>query len=163
MRKGQNPVKRMGLLASQPSQLGVLLLVYIPIQSGYFKNALDIFKYQLASLHKNTLQAFNLLVWDNGSCQAVQDTLQKLQTEGWIDWLTLSRHNIGKTGAMNWGFRAMPNEIICYSDSDAYFRPGWYEHSLKILKTFPRTGMVTAQPCFYDSLAENKHRYLNNK
>jgi len=151
MRKGQNPAK-MGAQAYKPSQLGILLLVYIPMKSGYFVDSLKILKYQLASIHKNTPEGFNLLVFDNGSCREVKDDLYKLQTDGWIDWLTLSRQNLGKAGVLNWALRGMPNEIICYSDGDVYFRPGWYESSLKILKQFPEIGMVTSQPCFYDSL-----------
>jgi glycosyltransferase involved in cell wall biosynthesis len=159
MRIGQNPAKN-GLQAYHPAQLGVMLVIYIPFQSGYFSDSLEIFKTQLASLHKNTPAEFNILVFDNGSCREVQDALQKLQLDGFIDWLTLSRHNLGKTGALNWGIRAMPNELICYSDGDVYFRSGWYEQSLDILKTFPRCGMVTAQPCYFDSLAGKGNAYI---
>jgi glycosyltransferase involved in cell wall biosynthesis len=160
MRLGQNPAKN-GLLAYHPAQLGIMLVTYIPTLSGYFSDSLEIFKTQLASLHKNTPTDFNILVFDNGSCQEIQDALQKLQSDGLIDWLTLSRHNLGKTGALNWGIRAMPNEIICYSDGDVYFRSGWYEHSLNILETFPRCGMVTAQPCYFDSLAGKGKAYIS--
>ena len=160
MRLGQNPAKN-GLLAYHPAQLGIMLVIYIPTMSGYFSDSLEIFKTQLASLHKNTPSDFNVLVFDNGSCQVIQDTLQKLQSDGLIDWLTLSRHNLGKTGALNWGIRAMPNELICYSDGDVYFRSGWYEQSLNILETFPRCGMVTAQPCYFDSLAGKGKAYLS--
>jgi glycosyltransferase involved in cell wall biosynthesis len=160
VRKGQNPAKN-GLQAYRPAQLGVMLVIYIPTQSGYFSDSLEIFKIQLASLHKNTPTKFNILVFDNGSCRVVQDTLQKMQTDGLIDWLTLSRHNLGKTGALNWGIRAMPNELICYSDGDVYFRPGWYEQSLNILETFPLCGIVTAQPCYFDSLAGKGKAYFS--
>jgi hypothetical protein len=44
----------------------------------------------------------------------------------------------------------MPNELICYADSDVLFRPGWLEASLKVLEAFPQAGMVSAQPNFYD-------------
>ncbi|HEX7621801.1 MAG TPA: glycosyltransferase family A protein [Anaerolineales bacterium] len=151
MRKGQNPAK-MGLLAYRPSQLGILLVVYIPLQSEYFFDSLKILKYQLASIHQNTPEEYNLHVFDNGSCREVKDALHKLYIDGWIDWLTLSQQNLGKAGVLNWALRGMPNEIICYSDGDVYFRPDWYGTSLKILKTFPETGMVTSQPCFFDSL-----------
>ncbi len=57
---------------------------------------------------------------------------------------------MGKAGAWNWIFAAMPNELICYADSDVLFRPGWLEASLQVLKAFPQAGMVGAQPSFYD-------------
>jgi hypothetical protein len=159
MRKGQNPAK-MGLPAYQPAPLGILLIVYIPMQSGYFVDSFKILEYQLASIHKNTPGEFNLHVFDNGSCQEVRDGLQTFQADGWIDWLTISQHNLGKAGVLNWALRGMPNEIICYSDGDVYFRPGWSEASLEILKTFPQTGMVTSQPCFFDSLGGKGRAHL---
>jgi hypothetical protein len=159
MRKGQNPAK-MGFHAYQPEQLGILLVVYIPMQSEYFVDSLKILKFQVASIHKNTPEEYNLHVFDNGSCNEVKDELHKLHIDGWIDWLTLSQQNLGKAGVINWALRGMPNEIICYSDSDVYFRPGWYETSLKILKTFPETGMVTSQPCFFDSLRGKGRAHL---
>ena len=159
MRQGQNPAK-LGLRAYQPYQLGILLIVYIPTQTGYFVDSLKVLEYQIASIHKNTPPEFNLHVFDNGSCQEVRDALHKYQANGWIDWLTLSEHNLGKPGALNWGLQGMPNEIICYSDGDVYFRPGWFEASLKVLKTFPQTGIVTAQPCFFDNLSGNGRAHL---
>jgi hypothetical protein len=41
---------------------------------------------------------FDLLVLDNGSCEAVKKELQALFQEGWIDWLISSPHNLGRTG-----------------------------------------------------------------
>jgi hypothetical protein len=151
MRQGQNPAK-MGLPAYQPKRLGILLLVYIPNQDGFFAESLEIFRYQVASLHRNTPVEFNLFVFDNGSCAEVQEAMRAMQSEGLIDWLTLSSHNMGKAGALNWAIKAMPNELICYSDGDVYFRSGWFEKSLGILEAFPKVGMVTSQPCFFDSL-----------
>ena len=40
-------------------------------------------------------------------------------------------------------FRSAPGEIIAYSDDDVLFMPGWLEAHLKILETFPKTGLVT--------------------
>jgi glycosyltransferase involved in cell wall biosynthesis len=151
MRVGRNPAKA-GILAYSPRPLGVALLVYIPDQQGYFANTLEIFKIQVESLYKATPQGFDLLVFDNGSCPQVVQTLQELQTAGRIDWLVLSRHNMGKAGAWNWIFSSMPNELICYADSDVLFRPGWLEASQSVLETFPRAGMVSAQPNFFDVL-----------
>ena len=149
MRKGQNPARN-GLPAYSPHRLGVASLVYIPHMDGYFAEAFDILKVELASLHAGTGEAFDLLVFDNGSCPEVQVSLQKLQAEGWMDWLILSRHNMGKTGALNWILGAMPNEMVGYCDSDIFFRPGWFEESKKILDAFPQAGIITAQPNFFD-------------
>jgi glycosyltransferase involved in cell wall biosynthesis len=151
MRVGRNPAKA-GIPAYSPRRLGVALLVYIPDQLGYFANTLEIFKIQVESLYKATPQGFDLLVFDNGSCPPVVQALQELHAARRIDWLVLSRHNMGKAGAWNWIFSSMPNELICYADSDVLFRPGWLEASLQILEAFPHAGMVSAQPNFFDVL-----------
>jgi len=159
MRLGQNPSKDK-LPAYQPPRLGVALLVYIPSLAGYFEHSLEILKYQVASLHHATRMPFNLLVFDNGSCAEVRSSLQKLQAEGWIDFLVCSQHNLGKIGALNWILAALPNELICYADSDVLFRPGWIENSLKILEAFPNAGMISAQPCLDDVLRGSGEAHL---
>jgi glycosyltransferase involved in cell wall biosynthesis len=149
MRTGRNPAKS-GLEAYTPKELGVALILYIPSQDGYFANALEIFKMQIASLKAATSQPYDLLVFDNGSCHAVVNALQELYKAGEITWLVLSRHNIGKAGAWNWVFASLSNLYIAYADADVLFRPGWLEASQEILKAFPQAGMVSAQPNFYD-------------
>ncbi len=151
MRRGQNPAKDR-LPAYRPPRLGIALVSYIPSPAGYYGHALEILKYQVASLHRSTDMDFDLLVFDNGSCNEVQAELLGLQAAGWIDFLVASRHNLGKIGALNWILAAMPNELICYSDSDVLFRPGWIERSLEILEAFPDAGMIAAQPCLDDVL-----------
>ena len=163
MRTGRNPAKS-GLDAYLPKELGVALILYIPSQEGYFANSLEIFKMQIASLRAATPQPYDLLVFDNGSCRAVVQALQEIYQAGEITWLVLSRRNIGKAGAWNWIFAALPNPIIAYADADVLFRPGWLEASLELLNAFPQAGMVSAQPNFYDVM-EGKgqaHRALEN-
>jgi hypothetical protein len=147
MRIGQNPARR-SIAAYTPARLGVASLVYIPILEGYFADMLPVVELHLRSLRQNTAEEFDLLVYDNGSCDAVKDRLLEWQKQGLIDWLVTSQHNVGKTGALNWMIAAMPNELLVYSDSDVLFRAGWLEQSLAILDAFPMAGMITAQPDF---------------
>lgn len=149
MRTGQNPSKS-GVPAYKPKQLGIALVVYIPFLKGYFKNSLDILKYQIISLYEHTKQEFDLLVFDNGSCPEVVEVLSDLSQDSIIEWLVLSKNNLGKVGAWNWIFGSMPNEYICYADSDVFFRQGWLEASFEIINAFPKVGMVSAQPTFHD-------------
>lgn len=151
MRVGINPAKA-GLPAYTPKRLGVALIVYIPVLEGYFQNSLEIFRYQVASLRAATGQEFDLLVFNNGSCPEASAQLDELYQQGQIDWLVQSAHNLGKAGAWNWIFAAMPNELICYADSDVLFRPGWLEASREVLEAFPKAGMIAAQPNFFDVL-----------
>jgi hypothetical protein len=149
VRTGKNPAKN-GLPAYTPHPLGVALITYIPFTEGYFEHSLEIFGYQLESLRASTDQPFDLLVFDNGSCPQVVSRLKDLYDQKQIDWLVLSGHNMGKAGAWNWIFASMPNELICYADSDVLFRSGWLPATLEVLKAFPQAGMVGAQPNFYD-------------
>jgi len=162
VRSGQNPSKS-GIPAYTPQQLGIALLVYIPFNEGYFKNSLDILKFQIESLYKNTKSKFDLLVFDNGSCIEVIQALSELRDDGYIEWLVLSKNNLGKVGAWNWIFGSLPNELICYADSDVLFREGWLEDSLAILDAFPNSGMVSAQPTFHDVLDGNGTAHLDLK
>ncbi len=157
MRQGQNPAK-MGLKAYQSKRLGVSLLSYIPNQEGFFKNSLEILKYQIASLRAATSD-FDLLVFDNGSCPEVREELLQLYGRGLIHFLFLSQFNIGKVGAINWLLSAMPNDWICYSDGDMLFRPGWLENSLAIFDAFPSAGLVFAQPTLFDTLRGTGQAY----
>ncbi len=151
MRKGQNPAK-LGIPAYTPHRLGAAVLTYIPALDGYFAESLAVMKATIASLRQNTGEPFDLLVFDNGSCPEARQLLTDLQEQGQIDWLMLSSHNMGKTGALNWIIASLPNELICYTDSDVFFRPGWYQASLAVLEAFDKAGMVAAQPCFFDVL-----------
>jgi hypothetical protein len=160
MRFGQNPA-RQKIAAYEPKRVGIASLVYIPHLEGYYAQALKILELQLRSLRMNTSEPFDLLVFDNGSASEVQQALQGLQHSGLIDWLILSAPNLGKTGALNWILGAMPNEIIGYTDSDVYFRPGWLEESLKRLDGSPLVGVVTAQPCFADVLNGKEKAFLS--
>jgi Glycosyltransferases, probably involved in cell wall biogenesis len=151
MRIGQNPAKA-GLKARVPNRLGVSIVTYIPNQTGYFEESLQIVKIEIASLRKNTGEEFDLYVFDNGSCHEVQNELVKLNQDGVIDFLYLSHHNVGKIGALNCAVASMPNEWIVYTDSDFFFRPNWLQESMKLAEAFPEAGMITAQPNIFDQL-----------
>jgi hypothetical protein len=159
MRKGQNPAK-FGTPAYQPKRLGIAILSYIPSTEGYFEHALQILQFQIASIYQSTPDGFDLWVLDNGSCVEAQAELHRLHTSGWIDFLVSSRYNIGKTGALNWILGNLPNELICYTDSDVLFRQGWLENSLRILESFPEAGVVTAQPNLFDVLRGSGKAHL---
>ncbi|MBN2677086.1 MAG: glycosyltransferase family 2 protein [Anaerolineaceae bacterium] len=159
-RIGQNPAK-LGIQAYKPQKLGIATITYIPSLEGYFKDSFSILKLTIKSLEINTPERYDLLVFDNGSCYKVQKELVKLQNQGKIRWLILSEQNLGKIGAQNWVFAAMPNEWICYTDSDVLFRKGWLEASRAIISHFPEAGMVGAQPCFFDVLKGKGQAHLS--
>ncbi len=155
MRKGQNPAKFVKDVA-RPERITVALLNYIPFLSGFYSETLDVLKVSMQSMRKDAGLPFDLMVFDNGSCEEVRDFLVKEKEEGRIQYLILSEKNMGKGGAWNMMLAGAPGEIIAYTDADVLFSPKWLSRSVEILETFPNVGMVTARPFrtppeFYES------------
>ena len=145
MRLGQNPQKFVYEVA-QPERITVAVLSYIPFQSGFYRDALDVLKVSLQSLQDKPGLPYDLFVFDNGSCDEAQDYLLSEHRNGNIPYLLLSKKNLGKGGAWNIILGGAPGEIIAYADSDVLFSPGWLSASVQILETFPKVGMITARP-----------------
>ena len=146
MRVGVNPAKAVQK-APKPAPLTVVMVTYIPYTSGYYRESLDVLRLCLESLWRNTANhTFDVLVFDNASGPEARAFLLEAHRRGHIQYLLLSRQNLGVVGAWNIAFQAAPGEIIAYADGDVYFHPGWLDASLEILETFPRVGMVTARP-----------------
>lgn len=145
MRVGQNPAKYVKTVA-KPERITVAVLNYIPFLSGFYAEALDVLKVCLNSARTDAGLPFDLLVFDNGSCEEVKNFLINEQDEDRIQYLFLSEKNLGKGGAWNMMLAGAPGEIIAYADSDCLFYPGWLAESIKLLETYPNVGMVTARP-----------------
>jgi len=145
MRKGQNPAKFVKQVAT-PERITVAVLNYIPFLSGFYAQTLEVLKTNLGSIWEHTDLPYDLLVFDNGSCEEVVQYLVEAHGEGKIQHLLLSEKNLGKGGAWNVMLNAAPGEIVAYTDNDAYFYPGWLSKSVQILETFPNVGMVTSRP-----------------
>ncbi len=145
MRKGQNPAKFVKDVA-KPERVTVALLNYIPFLSGFYAETLDVLKVSLDSMRKDAGLPFDLMVFDNGSCEEVREYLVHEKEEGRIQYLILSEKNMGKGGAWNVMLAGAPGEIIAYTDADVLFSPNWLSRSVELLETFPNVGMVTARP-----------------
>jgi len=125
----------------------VCILVRIPHHRDYYAHRFDVLKLCLASLRANTPpDLYELLVFDNGSCDDVVDHLRAEHARGAIDYLLLSKRNVGKIHACRMMFDAAPGEIVAYSDDDVWFGPDWLGSQLEIVDAFPRVGMVSARP-----------------
>ena len=141
-RIGVNP-SRGQKLDFTPARTTVAVLVYAPHQAGYFQNRLDVTRMTIESILANTREPFDLLVFDNGSCPEMVEYLKSLEAEGKIDYLILSKRNIGKLNALKIIFNSAPGEIVAYTDDDVFHLPGWLGEHLKIIDTFPNVGAVT--------------------
>lgn len=145
MRKGTNPAKFVAHV-EKPQRITVAVLNFIPFMSGFYAQTLEVLKTCLGTIWDHTDLPYDLLVFDNGSCQEAIDFLTDAQDEGKIQYLMLSEKNMGKGGAWNMMLKAAPGEIIAYADNDVFFYPGWLSKSVQILEHFPRVGMVTSRP-----------------
>lgn len=145
MRKGQNPVKQLQAVA-KPQRVTAVVLNHIPFLDGFYTEMLDVLRLSLASLRQNAGMDFDLLVYDNGSCQQARAFLLHEYERGNIQILVLSDRNMGKGGAWNVMLQAAPGEIIAYADNDVLYHPGWMVESVKVLETYPNAGMVTSRP-----------------
>ena len=145
MRKGQNPAKFVKDVA-RPERITVALLNYIPFLSGFYAETLDVLKACVESMRTDAGLPFDLMVFDNGSCDEARDFLINEKEERRIQYLILAEKNMGKGGAWNVVLAGAPGEIIAYTDSDVLFSPNWLSRSVEILETFPNIGMVTARP-----------------
>ncbi len=145
MRVGQNPVKSMDSVVG-PAPTTVLVISHIPFLAGYYAQSLEILKRCLGSIRENTEAKYDLMLFDNASCEEVRGFLLEQEDVGNIDFLLLTERNLGKSGAWNMAFAAAPGETIAYADSDVYFHPGWLKPHLDALQAFPKTGMVTGMP-----------------
>lgn len=150
MRVGQNPAKLIDHVP-QPRRVTAAVVSYIPFLSGYYAQSLPVLQACLDSLWETRCDSAvacnaDILVFDNASDPKVRAYLVDQQMQGRIQYLVLADKNVGKGGAWNFIFQAAPGEIIAYADSDVLFRPGWLAHTLQILETYPRAGMVTARP-----------------
>jgi glycosyltransferase involved in cell wall biosynthesis len=129
-----------------PARVTVAVLTFIPNLEGYYRHRMDVLRLCLESILRNTPRPFDLLVFDNGSCEPVVDYLRSLQQAGDIDILLLSAKNLGKIGALQVLFNAAPGELIAYCDDDILFYPGWLEAQLAVLEAYPNAGMVSGVP-----------------
>ncbi|PKO17696.1 MAG: hypothetical protein CVU39_04230 [Chloroflexi bacterium HGW-Chloroflexi-10] len=155
MRKGQNPAKFVNKVV-KPANVTVAVLTYIPYLSGFYAEALDVLKVCLDSVRSEQETEFDLMVFDNGSCEEAQEFLLKEFRANSIQYLLLSEKNLGKGGAWNIILNSVPGEFIAYADSDVLFHENWLSESMKIMQTFPNVGMVTARPFF------TKKEYITN-
>lgn len=141
-RLGTNP-SRGKTLDFTPPRVTIAVLVYEPNQLGYFQHRLDVTKLTINSIIKNTKKPFELLVFDNGSCEDMVSHLKSLHESGQIDTLVLSRQNIGKLNALWRIAHLAQGEVIAYTDDDVYHLPGWLPAHLEVLDTYPKVGAVT--------------------
>jgi len=130
----------------EPTNVLVVVVVYIPHLMGYFTNRLSVLRLCLESLLKHTPKETELLIFDNGSCMETEALLIDLARRGDISYLYRCHFNIGKLATMRLIFQLSPRAVVAFSDDDIFFYPGWLESQLDIFNAFPNVGMVSGVP-----------------
>lgn len=146
IRVGTNPVKIRKPPIQPPKEVTVIVIVYIPYLSGYYQFSLDILKLCIESIWNNTDSKFDLLVFDNASCEEVREYLITQNSKGRIQYLISSDENVGIPGAWNISFKAAPGKYIAFSDYDIFYYPNWLNAHLELFEVFPNVGMITGRP-----------------
>lgn len=100
----------------------------------------------LSSLIKHAGHPFELLVFDNASCDEARGYLYSLHTQGMISYLVFSKENVGSDMAIKRCFEMAPGTVVGHSDDDIYFYPNWLAQQLAILDHFPHVGVVSGAP-----------------
>ncbi len=147
MRVGMNP-NRDVVREYTPKRVTVGVLVHLPdLNLAYHEHRMTTISLCLSSLIKHVgTDDYELMVFDNASCDAARGYLLNLHQHGVIDYLILSAENVGKAMAIQRMAEFAPGEVFSYSDDDVYFYPGWLKSQLAVLDHFPDVGLVSGYP-----------------
>lgn len=127
----------------RPARVTVAVLVHIPHLTGFYEHRLGVFEACLDSIIQNTTVPYDLMVFDNASCQEIQTYVNGLQEQDLVRLVYRSSTNIGKLAALRLIFSSAPGELVAFSDDDVYHYPGWLSAELQIYDAFPKVGMVS--------------------
>jgi hypothetical protein len=141
MRLGRNDKKVHDPL--NPARITAVVVTYVPEETGYFQDRLEVIRLSLESLVKHADLPIDLMVFDNASCKSAVRLLEKLKEQGLIQYLVLSAQNVGLAGAYRIISSAAPGEIIAFANDDVFYLPGWLSPQVEILDKLSDVGLVS--------------------
>lgn len=124
----------------------IVIPVFIPEETGFYAQALDVLKLCLRSLYTTTRNAAAITVVANGCTGTVCDWLEGELAANRLDQLVLNRQNRGKIDAMISACRAAYEPFITFSDADVLFKPGWIKGVSQVFRAFPECVAVSPFP-----------------
>ena len=142
MRIGINPARNDSFTGWPP--IMALVVTHLPNREhAYHRTRFPIIRACLLSMRKHAGQALPVMVWDNGSDAEFRRWLVE---EYKPEYLTLAP-NVGKPKARQAVLKMLPSEtIVCFSDDDMLYYPGWLQPHLELLDGFPNAGLVSGWP-----------------
>jgi glycosyltransferase involved in cell wall biosynthesis len=85
---------------------------------------------------------YELIIWDNGSTADFSEGLR----EHYKPHVMVMSPNIGVHSAQLSLAHIARGQILCYTDDDVFFYPGWFAQQKRILETYPNVGVVSGSP-----------------
>ncbi|GAB1309284.1 hypothetical protein KH5_19670 [Urechidicola sp. KH5] len=144
MRKGVNPNKNI-LTEKNERRHQVIIPVFVPNHSNYFKDSFTILKCCLESLIITSNSQLFITIVDNGSCEDVRKYLQNLLNASKIQEL-IHTSNIGKFNAIVKGVSGHQFDFITIADADVLFMHGWLQKTYEVFNNFDKAGVVSTTP-----------------
>jgi glycosyltransferase involved in cell wall biosynthesis len=147
MRKGKNSSKER-LIEINKSQHRVIIPLYIPHETGYYKDSYSIFKLCINSLIKTAFSPIKVAVVSNGSSDEVNERLIQLYKTGIINELIVERDAIGKLNSVLKVLRTCDEPYVTISDADILFDNNWEKEVIGVFQNFPKAAAVSPIPVF---------------
>jgi len=101
----------------------------------------------LGSLRRQTLQAFEVLLVDNGSTDGTQEKVRKQYPEVRLIELGV---NHGFTGACNAGYKASHGQIVILLNNDTEVDPNWLRVIVDTFERQPHAGSIASKMLLFD-------------
>ncbi len=151
MRKGENISK------DQPVKLKkcahrLIMPLFIPEETGYYKEAFEIFKMCITSARKTSISPLKISVIYNGGCKPVHSKLLEMFENGSIDELIIESEVVGKINSILKALRTTEERLVTITDADVLFLNQWEQEVIKVFEAFPKAGMVSPVPVFRTQL-----------
>jgi hypothetical protein len=124
----------------------VILPIYVPRLTGYFKDTLEILSLCLGSLRLTIGSEVNVTLIANQCAPEVIHHLQAWFDAGWVDQLLVNRENRGRIDAVLSVARGSHEPLLTFADADVFFERGWLEAIERLFTTFPECGMASVVP-----------------
>jgi hypothetical protein len=147
MREGEN-ISRDKLVEEKPYNHRVIIPLFIPNETDYYKDSFSIFEMSLTSINKTTGSNVAISVISNGCIEAINKKLLKFYEQGLINELVIEKDEIGKINCILKVLRTSDERFLTITDADVLFLNDWEHEVMKIFAAFPKASAVSPMPVF---------------
>lgn len=146
MRTSGNPVKASPQLCGYKRHR-IVVPVYIPNETGYYRDALRIFEISLKTLIATVdREKVNITVVDNASISDVYRIVAPYVHEGRVDQYLRNAVNRGRADVLISVAKSAFEPFVTTADGDALFEHGWLDAVESVYSKFPMAGVVCPYP-----------------